>query len=81
MVILPDDSAIAGRRDLIEAAGRLCYMRLMTPGVFERRVPCIGPEHAVARSTMAFAAIGDHARLPARFFARLQAGDGSLPSG
>jgi hypothetical protein len=27
---------------------------------------------------MAFAAIGDHARLPARFFARLYASDGSL---
>jgi hypothetical protein len=31
-----------------------------------------------AHSTMAFAAIGDHARLPARFFARLFASDGSL---
>jgi hypothetical protein len=31
-----------------------------------------------ARSTVAFAAIGDHARLPWRFFARLQASDGSL---
>jgi hypothetical protein len=27
---------------------------------------------------MAFAAIGDHARLPARFFARLYASGGSL---
>jgi hypothetical protein len=27
---------------------------------------------------MAFAAIGDHARLPQRFFARLFASDGSL---
>jgi hypothetical protein len=33
---------------------------------------------AGAHSTMAFAAIGDHARLPARFFARLFASDGSL---
>jgi hypothetical protein len=32
-----------------------------------------------AHSTMAFAAIGDHARLPWRFFARLFASDGSLP--
>jgi hypothetical protein len=32
----------------------------------------------MAHSTMAFAAIGDHARLPARFFARLYASDGSL---
>jgi hypothetical protein len=31
-----------------------------------------------ARSTLAFAAIGDHARLPSRFFARLCASDGSL---
>ena len=31
-----------------------------------------------AHSTMAFAAIGDHARLPWRFFARLFASDGSL---
>jgi hypothetical protein len=31
-----------------------------------------------AHSTMAFAAIGDHARLPQRFFARLFASDGSL---
>jgi hypothetical protein len=32
----------------------------------------------VAHSTIAFAAIGDHARLPARFFARLFASDGRL---
>jgi hypothetical protein len=31
-----------------------------------------------AHSTMAFAAIGDHARLPQRFFACLFASDGSL---
>lgn len=31
-----------------------------------------------AHSTIAFAAIGDHARLPWRFFARLLASDGSL---
>jgi hypothetical protein len=30
------------------------------------------------RSMLAFAAIGDHARLPWRFFARLNASDGSL---
>jgi hypothetical protein len=34
-----------------------------------------------AHSTMAFAAIGDHARLPSRFFGRLFASDGSLASG
>jgi hypothetical protein len=32
-----------------------------------------------AHSTIAFATIGDHARLPWRFFARLFASDGSLP--
>jgi hypothetical protein len=31
-----------------------------------------------AHTTIAFAAIGDHARLPSRFFARLFASDGSL---
>jgi hypothetical protein len=31
-----------------------------------------------ARTTAAFAAIGDHQRLPWRFFARLKASDGSL---
>jgi hypothetical protein len=36
------------------------------------------PDGTQAQSTMAFAAIGDHARLPARFFARLFASDGSL---
>jgi hypothetical protein len=36
------------------------------------------PHAASAHSTMAFAAIGDHARLPQRFFARLFASDGSL---
>jgi hypothetical protein len=30
-----------------------------------------------AHSTIAFAAIGDHVRLPARFFARLHASDSS----
>jgi hypothetical protein len=33
---------------------------------------------ATAHSTIAFAAIGDHVRLPARFFARLFASAGSL---
>jgi len=42
---------------------------------------CVGQKSAdgaVAHSTIAFAAIGDHARLPARFFARLYASAGSL---
>ncbi|WP_224405698.1 hypothetical protein [Afifella sp. IM 167] len=34
-----------------------------------------------ARTTLAFAAIGDHQRLPWRFFARLFASDGSLIGG
>jgi hypothetical protein len=33
---------------------------------------------AIAHTTIAFAAIGDHARLPWRFFARLFASDGWL---
>jgi hypothetical protein len=33
-----------------------------------------------APTTRAFAALGDHARLPWRFFARLIASDGSLPA-
>jgi hypothetical protein len=36
------------------------------------------PDGTQAHSTMAFAAIGDHVRLPQRFFARLFASDGSL---
>jgi len=50
----------------------------MTPGrtIFVRS--CRGANGTPARSTISFAAIGDHARLPARFFARLCACDGSL---
>ena len=40
----------------------------------------LGTSGVKAHSTIAFAAIGDHARLPARFFARLFASDGSLRS-
>jgi len=41
--------------------------------------PALGAAGGVtARSTVSFAGIGDHARLPARFFARLQAHGGSL---
>jgi len=36
------------------------------------------PGGANAHSTRAFAALGDHARLPGRFFARLFAAGGSL---
>jgi hypothetical protein len=38
----------------------------------------IGARGPNARSTLAFAAIGDHERLPARFFARLFAADGRV---
>jgi hypothetical protein len=50
----------------------------MTAGFAANRTfyPLGGPTGA--HSTLAFAAIGDHARLPARFFARLFASDGSL---
>ena len=44
---------------------------------FPPRGKVVGME---AHSTNAFAAIGDHARLPWRFFARLFASDGSLAS-
>jgi hypothetical protein len=37
-----------------------------------------GAPKSAAHSTLAFAAIGDHVRLPWRFFARLFASDGSL---
>jgi hypothetical protein len=40
--------------------------------------PCRRARGMNAHSTIAFAAIGDHVRLPARFFARLCASDGSL---
>jgi hypothetical protein len=40
-----------------------------------KRAQTAGPS---AHSTIAFAALGDHARLPWRFFARLFASDGSL---
>ena len=49
----------------------------MTPGRTSSARSCAGA-NGNARSTLAFAAIGDHARLPARFFARLFASDGSL---
>jgi hypothetical protein len=42
---------------------------------FSRRT---GAHGVTARSTVAFAALGDHVRLPWRFFARLFASDGSL---
>ena len=42
---------------------------------------CNGASGLNAHSTIAFAAIDDHARLPARFFARLLASDGWLAGG
>jgi hypothetical protein len=50
----------------------------MTVGLAMKRVFSPLRGRASAHSTLAFAAIGDHARLPARFFARLFASDGSL---
>jgi hypothetical protein len=44
------------------------------------RFPAVG-SGSMAHSTLAFAAIGDHARLPSRFFARLCASDGLLLRG
>jgi hypothetical protein len=44
----------------------------------ERRAAMGAAADGAAQSTRAFAAIGDHARLPWRFFARLCASDGSL---
>ncbi|MGQ7792394.1 hypothetical protein ACUN0C_08310 [Faunimonas sp. B44] len=43
-----------------------------------RGVRPAAPVPAQARTTLGFAAICDHARLPWRFFARLHAADGSL---
>jgi hypothetical protein len=43
---------------------------------FDRRPA--GAREPKARSTLAFAAIGDHVRLPWRFFARLFASNGWL---
>jgi hypothetical protein len=40
-----------------------------------------GAAGITARSTAAFAAIGDHERLPSRFFPCLNASDGSLLRG
>ena len=61
---------------VIETAGVRCYIPRMTSNLVRH---CGGrsPAGPVAHSTMAFAAIGDHVRLPARFFARLFASDGS----
>jgi hypothetical protein len=53
-------------------------MSPMIPGRTKSARSCSGASGIQAHSTMAFAAIGDHARLPARFFARLFASDGSL---
>jgi hypothetical protein len=50
----------------------------MTPGRKNSVRSCKGANGTPARTTIGFAAIGDHARLPARFFARLCACDGSL---
>jgi hypothetical protein len=50
----------------------------MTAGLAIKRVFSPSRGRASAHSTLAFSAIGDHARLPARFFARLFASDSSI---
>lgn len=61
----------------IETGGRRCYIGAMATG--RTNILPRGRARGVeAHSTIAFAAIGDHARLPWRFFARLLASDGSL---
>jgi hypothetical protein len=50
----------------------------MSPGRISPARSCSGASGLNAHSTIAFAAIDDHARLPARFFARLLASDGWL---
>ena len=52
-------------------------MRSMTTGSRSLRLLRM-TRGTTARTTLAFAAIGDHARLPARFFPRLNACDGTL---
>jgi hypothetical protein len=52
----------------------------MTPGRMKTSRSSAAANGLSARSTIAFAAIGDHARLPWRFFARFLASDASLRS-
>ena len=61
----------------IETPGARCYIgpHGQRTGKSARFAP---KERGTAHSTRAFAALGDHARLPWRFFARLFASDGSL---
>jgi hypothetical protein len=54
----------------IEDVRRRCYMSRMTSDRTCRRADRLA-RGVNAHSTIAFAAIGDHARLPSRFFARL----------
>ncbi|WP_161140526.1 hypothetical protein [Propylenella binzhouense] len=60
-------------------AARRCYIAAM-PSIADTRMgpSLVAPLPARARTTLGFAAICDHARLPWRFFARLHAADGSL---
>ena len=55
----------------------MCTMSRTSP----YRDPLRGAAGITARSTAAFAAIGDHERLPSRFFPCLNASDGSLLRG
>jgi hypothetical protein len=68
---------LGSQGDTIETEPALCYMVHMTFGSPDFR-PSRSVQGLAAHSTLAFAAIGDHARLPARFFARLQASDRTL---
>ena len=62
----------------IEPPGRACYIPVMTSDRMMSTRSGLGTSGVKAHSTIAFAAIGDHARLPSRFFARLFASDSSL---
>ena len=62
----------------VEDTPASCYMEAMSPGRIPPARSSNGTSGLNAHSTMAFAAIDDHARLPARFFARLLASDGPL---
>jgi hypothetical protein len=74
---MPEGDWGARQSDVIETEALLCYMSPMTtwPRSFG---PSSTGDGVKAHSTLAFAAIGDHSRLPSRFFPRFGASDGSL---
>jgi hypothetical protein len=65
-------------RSRIEANGRRCYICVMSCVERQSRRAAARTGGRKACTTIAFAALGDHARLPWRFFARLLASDGLL---